>query len=250
MPIFLRIARASWRNCRSLCIGKTTRRISVLCVALYLVFLGTNMAYADVVTSLSDATNYSFGSAGLFGAGPVTVAPGITWSSTWSGSTYGYVGDYGFAANGSWNNFSMIGLNANEGTMTIQFGTPVAGVGTYLDYAVCPTCGDPANIAVYDSSHTLIESYVLTFSTVSEQVQGMVNPGQFLGFLESSADITYLELSNATLGAHDLSVITNVPEPPPLLLLATGAALLLVFKSNISRNVIRVSASATSDLGS
>ena len=142
-------------------------------------------ANADVVnSSQSGSTSLSMDPINSFTAGPVTMAPGITWSSTDSYSVYGYTGGYGFANNGSWSGLDMMGLNTNSGSMTISFDNAVSEVGGFLNYA--PDYYGQASISVYDASHSLIESTNLNFRT-----NGGTNQGEFFGFTEAVADISY-----------------------------------------------------------
>lgn len=187
-------------------------------------------ARAAVVTALSGGTTYTFGQSNYRGAETQVIAPGITWSSTNSGnqmgSVFGYNGGYGFAGNGFWDGaFSMIGLNDSFGaygtidSMTVAFDAPVQSVGSFLNYD--PDLGDTPIIAVYDSGHNLVESYGLDFRLGGDTT----NAGEFFGFLEATADISYISYSNAYVGAADLVVngtAVAVPEPVSLTLLSTG----------------------------
>jgi len=175
-------------------------------------------AQAAVVTSISGGTTYTFGTASLFTAGPQTVAPGITWTSTTTSSVYGYTSTYGLGGNGAWDGtaFSYIGLNESSGTMTVAFTNPVTSVGSFLNYA--PGTGI-ASISVYDASHSLIESLNLSIST-----PGATDGGAFFGFSESTADISYLTYNDAYIVASNLVVngVSSVPEPVTLSLFGAG----------------------------
>jgi hypothetical protein len=186
-------------------------------VAAVAAVIASFSAHAVSVTSLSGSTTYSFAPVNLFTTGPETVAPGITWSSDTSWSVYGWTNGYGFAGNGSWYGLSMIGSNSPTATMRIDFASAVSGVGAFLNYAA--GYGDPATIAVYDSSNSLIESYTLGFST-----GGGTNTGEFHGFSESSANISYMTLSGSYIGAADLQVVQApaVPEPETYALMLGG----------------------------
>jgi hypothetical protein len=161
-----------------------------------------------------------------YGPGPQSVAPGITWTSTnatnQSGSVFGYTYGYGFGANGYWDSaLDMIGLNDSYAvygvtdTMTIAFSSPVSAVGGFLNYV--PGGSTPTTIAVYNSSHALIESYNLTFLT-----GGGTDTGEFYGFQEGSADISYFTMTDNYIGLTDLTVGAAIPEPAPMAVLGLG----------------------------
>ena len=170
------------------------------------------------------------------GSKPQQVVPEVTWSTTASGSVFGYSGVYGFTSNGTWSGLNMAGLNSAAGTMTFAFATPVDGVGGYLNYA--PELGLTPTIAVYDAGMNLLESATLSFNTG----RGW-NSGSFFGF-QGDSDISFFALSGAFIGITDLTVSSEflmaelqgqtapilpqgvqpapVPEPSSLLLFGAG----------------------------
>lgn len=192
-------------------------------------------ARAGVVTSLPSGTVVPMPAIDYIGPGPQVFGGGITWSSTnainQGGSAFGYTGGYGFGGNGYWDGSlgPMAGLNDSfaaygvTDTMTFAFPAPVAGVGGFLNYV--PYGSTPTTIAVYDSAHTLIESFNLTFLT-----GGGYNTGAFYGFLEASPIISYFTLTDNYVGITNLTVqgsVSAVPEPNSLLLLGSGALVLI-----------------------
>ncbi len=193
------------------------------------VLLTVAQAGATVVTSIPGGTVYTMPVLQYFGPGPQTVAPGIVWSSTnafnQGGSVFGYNLGYGFLANGFWDAGvgPMAGVNDSfdaygvTDTMTFAFATPVGAVGGFLNYV--PFGTTPTTIAVYDSTHTLIESFNLTFLT-----GGGNDSGFFYGFQESTANISYFTLTDNYVAITDLTTgsASSTPEPSSLLLIGTG----------------------------
>ncbi|MFN0182794.1 MAG: PEP-CTERM sorting domain-containing protein [Aquabacterium sp.] len=190
-----------------------TRTLHALAAAA---LLACGSAQAMHVTALPGSTTYGFGSEDYFGTGPKVVAPGITWSSDYEYSVYGYDNGYGMGSNGFWSTgLSMIGSNSPTATMTLAFDSGVSGVGAFMSYA--PGYGT-AVIAVHDASMTLLESYTLTFTT-----NGSTNSGEFHGFSRGSADIRYMTLTGGYIGAANLEVVSNpVPEPGTYALMGLG----------------------------
>lgn len=184
-------------------------RIAVACAAV----LAGASAQAVPVTSLPGSTTYSFPVENYFGAGPRTVAPGITWTAASTNSVFGYTGGYGFQSNGQWSGLSMIGTNTGTSAMTLTFNDAVQGVGAFLNWARFDNGGPDGNqpvIAAYDAANALLESYTLTFST-----GGGANSGEFHGFQRGSSDIKSITFSGGFIGAADLQVLSTAPVPEP-----------------------------------
>jgi len=164
-------------------------------------------------------------SVNAYTSGPETFGGDITWTSTNSSSVFGYTSSYGFGGNGYWTGAlgAMAGLNTFDGTMTFSFADPVSGFGGFMNYV--PDEGS-AVIAAYNSSGGLIESYALTFST-----GGAINSGEFLGFQDSTADISSFTLSGAVNGVTQLEVSHSaaVPETASPAVLALALASLAGF---------------------
>jgi len=180
-------------------------------------------AQAAVVTALPGSTTYAIPVENYFGAGPKTIAPGITWSSDYASSVYGYENGYVFGDNGDWSaGLSMIGSNDDLAKMTITFDNPVAGVGMFWNFAPDDGSGlSPAVIAVYDTSNNLIESHTLT-----DIVGTGTNQGKFYAFLENTASISYMTMQGAFIGGANLEVLSAptgvVPEPATYALALAG----------------------------
>lgn len=100
-------------------------------------------------------------------------------------------------------------------TMTFAFATPVGGVGGFLNYV--PGGSTPTTIAVYDASYKLIESYNLTFVT-----DGSTNSGMFIGFQETTVNISYFTLTDNYIGITNLTTAGPVPLPGAVWLLGSG----------------------------
>jgi hypothetical protein len=175
------------------------RVLFVVTIVVSFLYLSTAGQATDF-GSLPGGTVVPIPGVDLTGPGPQAVASGINWTSTTSDSVFGYTSVYGFGDNGNWYGSlgPITGLNADTGTMTFAFSVPVAGVGGFLNYA--PDGATPPVIAVYDSAMKLIESTTPAFLT-----SGDPNTGQFLGFLESSPQISYFTLLRTTLSASPTS---------------------------------------------
>jgi hypothetical protein len=193
-----------------------------------MVLFAARPAEATLVTSLSAGGYISMPVVNYHGPGPQAYA-NYVWSSTnainLGGSVFGYIAEYAFGTNGFWNGAlgPMAGLNdsffrfGTHDTMTFFFATPVQEIGGFINYV--PGGGTDTTIAIYDSTHTLLESYNVTFLTSG------VNQGKTLGFLRSSADISYFTLTGNYIGIAGTS--STVPEPTSLALLGGGLILAL-----------------------
>ncbi|AGH81172.1 hypothetical protein PCNPT3_06150 [Psychromonas sp. CNPT3] len=172
-------------------------------------------ANATLITSISSGyTTHDFLSSGAK-SGSIHES-GITYSSTYSSSVYGYDGNYGFLRNGRWNNMNMIGLNTSFGTMTIEFDNAVSEVLAFVNY-IDGWFGN-AKMSVFDSNFNLLETNTLTFRTNKSN-----NSGFDLGFSSDTNEIKYIQFSDQYIGVHNLRTV-QVPEPSAILLLAFGLA--------------------------
>ena len=171
-------------------------------------------ANAELITSLTDGTSLVIPASNLFTNGPVD-GDGFTWSSTNTGSVYGFTGGYGLGNNGGWDSslgFPYMGLNTSSGAMTISFDTAVSSVLGFFNYA--PNFGG-TTIAIFDTSNNLLESFTLSFATSGS------NQGQYLGFARLSNQIGSLVMTNGYIVGADFSVssmssVPRVPEPGTL----------------------------------
>jgi hypothetical protein len=195
---------------------------------------------AEVVFSLPGGTVIPMPAIEYQGPGPHIFGPDITWTSTNAdtngGSLFGNTYIYAFGANGNWDGGLGPMATVNDSydiygvtdTMTFAFATPVGAVGGFLNYA--PYDLTPTTIAVYDASHNLIESYNLIFHT-----DGSTNSGMFIGFQETTANISYFTLTDNFIGITNLTTANPVPLPGAVWLLGSG----LVGLAGLSRKFRR-----------
>ena len=203
---------------------KTKLGIFVLVVAMSFGMMVVS-ANAALVSSLSGGTVVPMpvlSEPDFWGTGPRSFGPGITFTSNYVYTLFGYQHGYGFDYNGSWDGLVMAGANSADGVMTFTFDTLVSGVGGFINYATQGgyEWGIPM-IAVYNAAGELIEQAQLSFDTGGGQ-----NSGFFLGFQEGDAIIKSFTLSNAFIGITDLTIvsggITSVPEPGTMVLMSFG----------------------------
>jgi hypothetical protein len=201
--------------------------------------------FANLVTSIPGGTVLALPGINYFGPGPITVAPGVVWSSTnasnQGGSVYGYTGTYGYGGNGYWSGLlgPMAGVNDSTDaygvtdTMSFSFASPVSAVGGFLNYL--PGSQNATTIAVWDGAN-LIESANLTFLT-----GGGTDEGEFLGFSESTPDITGFTLTDNYIGITDLTVsgLSVVPETPSVSVIALAFAALAAFGWSSKRRAVQ-----------
>ncbi len=198
----------------------TTALILTLAIGLCV-----SSASAALVTSLSGGTAVTMpviDYPDYYTAGPVAFGPGITFTSTYDRSVFGFDRGFRFDENGRWYGLTMASVNDSSGTMTFTFDDPVTSVGGFINYGDRDsqyTYGIPT-IAVYDTDGGLIEQAVLSFNTYNAD-----NSGFFYGFLESSAMIGSFTLSNAYIGITNMVIDgqgSTVPEPGTMLLMGAG----------------------------
>jgi hypothetical protein len=191
--------------------------LRVLSLGIILVLISPVSNAIPINSISSGATSHEFVSSG-FTAGPISES-GITYTSSYSYSVYGYEGGYGFGGNGYWYGMDMIGLNTSYGAMTIEFDTVVSEVLAFVNYI--DVWNGSAMMAIYDSSFNLLEDSLLNFST-----GGAYNAGFDMGFKRNTNEIKYVQFIDQGIGATNLRSYTTstqpVPEPSILALLGLG----------------------------
>ncbi len=202
-------------------------------------------AASSAVITAPVGAYYAFPVVNYFGPGPITVAPGIVWSSTnatnQGGSVYGYDGGYGFNDNG-FDSSTLTGLNDNSDnfgvvdSMTFSFSTPVSAVGGVLNWAAETSYLAPSSISVYDASNNLIESLTLYAGGVD-----LVTPDSFYGFQESSATISKFVLTDGYVAVIGGLSATSVPEPATWAMMLVGlGGIGVTMRSRRKVNVVSV----------
>lgn len=166
-------------------------------------------------------------SVNYIGAGPQSYG-GVTWTSTASiqgGSAFGWTGGYGFNYNGYWSGTPMEGVNDSfddygvVDTMTFTFTDAVTAFGGEINWVQSST---PVTIAAYDSSNNLLDIITLSDDSINLQT-----PNQFYGFIEGSASIAKVELTDGYIGIQDIKAIgLPIPEPATWIMMILGFGML------------------------
>lgn len=175
---------------------------------------------ASVISSLPTGTPLVIPTTNQLGfAGPATIAPGVTYSST-QPSAYGYTGGYGFNGNGSWSGTPMIGLDRATGYFDIAFASPISAFLAEVNWTNLNYTPLDATIEIFDAANTLLETLVLENNGTN-----LVAPG-FWGFSRSSGDISVVRFSNEYVGIRNVSTSATVAAVPEA---ATWAMMLAGF---------------------
>ena len=190
-------------------------------------------ASAGIITAPTAGDTFvTFPSLNVFGPGPETLIPGMTWTSTnvstQGGSVFGYSFGYGFGSNGT-SSFNVTGLNdssnvyslAQPDSMEFDFASPIFEVGAVLNWY--PNAGDNASIAFYDSGNNLLGSLDVMTAGVNN-----VAPNSFYGFNSGGPAISRFVLTDGYIAAiNGISVGGNpaIPEPSTWALMIGGFGL-------------------------
>ncbi|WP_337271267.1 hypothetical protein [Oryzifoliimicrobium ureilyticus] len=175
-------------------------------VLLPTISLSVFPAQAAFVNSLEDAHALSLPSDNKFT--DAASGPGYSFKSTTSGSVFGWTARYGFDVNGEWNGVPMLGLNTDEGVMTLTFNSLVSGFGGIVNWS---GFAPGAKISIFDQLGQLIES-----KTLSSTGQNLVEANTFMGFQLDSLRIKSVSLENAFIGIKSMqtsAAIQAVPGP-------------------------------------
>jgi hypothetical protein len=157
--------------------------------------------------------------------GPSTRTFGQFTASADSNWCTGRSGLFGMAGNGTWN-WSHLGDNTGQTTVTIDLGGLHRSVGAFLNYipeAVGGVVGAVSpQIAVLDNNQQLLELYNIG-QVAPISTPGQFNGGAFRGIERATEDIRYFQIRGSFLLIHDLTLVPSpVPEPGSALLVAAG----------------------------
>jgi hypothetical protein len=143
-------------------------KIKSIALATITYVLSTGMTQAALITTntLPVSDDFSNFDGLTKTGGPVTLASGVIFSSTYNNSTIGDL-NYSLFDNGSWNagRDGFTGLNADTGTMTFVLPYEVNYVGGFMNYSSPLTSGTNVIISALDSLNNELVSYTLNNTT-------------------------------------------------------------------------------------
>lgn len=155
---------------------------------------------------------------GLITGGPVSVAPGVTFTGDNDSVVGAFIADLG--ANGLWGIDNKFVASTNPGTLTFTFdGTTRAVVGLLNHYAEFFGTGS-VTVSAFGVSNNLLESFSHTLISGPDSL----NEGFYLGFVRATADIRSISFSGNAVVVDNLTFTTPVPEPTSLALAVAGLA--------------------------
>lgn len=155
---------------------------------------------------------------GLITGGPVSVAPGVTFTGDNDSVVGAFIAELG--ANGLWGIDNKFVASTNPGTLTFTFdGTTRAVVGLVNHYAEFFGTGS-VTVSAFGVSNNLLESFSHTLISGPDSL----NEGFYLGFVRATADIRSISFSGNAVVVDNLTFTTPVPEPTSLALAVAGLA--------------------------
>lgn len=156
---------------------------------------------------------------GLITGGPVSVAPGVTFTGDNDSVVGAFIAELG--ANGLWGiDNKFVASTTPGGTLTFTFdGTTRAVVGLVNHYAEFFGTGS-VTVSAFGVSNNLLESFSHTLISGPDSL----NEGFYLGFVRATADIRSISFSGNAVVVDNLTFTTPVPEPTSLALAVAGLA--------------------------
>ena len=156
---------------------------------------------------------------GLITGGPVSVAPGVTFTGDNDSVVGAFIAELG--ANGLWGiDNKFVASTTPGGTLTFTFdGTTRAVVGLVNHYAAFFGTGS-VTVSAFGVSNNLLESFSHTLISGPDSL----NEGFYLGFVRATADIRSISFSGNAVVVDNLTFTTPVPEPTSLALAVAGLA--------------------------
>ena len=157
---------------------------------------------------------------GLDTTGPVSVAPGLTFTGD-QGSVLGaFIADLG--DNGLWgagNHFAATGF-VGELRFTFDNGQVSKSAGALVNHFAASSMPFAVVISAYGENNQIIETHTVTVDTAADSL----NEGLFLGIVRNQADIRSISFKGNAVVLDNLSFTAAVPEPNTYAMLLAGMA--------------------------
>jgi len=134
--------------------------------------------------------------------GPVSIIPGVVFTSENGAGYLTNYYDWGLGPNGDWTSArnGYAGVDDVESPIVFTFGSPVSAVGGFMSYQP----GDGAvTIEALGSGSVVLESYDLT--TAAPISTPTLNDGAFRGIVRTSKDIVAFRITGAVATIDDLT---------------------------------------------
>ncbi len=114
--------------------------------------------------------------------------------------------------------------SAAPGSVYLYFSTPIAGFSALFDYN--PTSTNPPTLSALNATRAPISGNSVQIALSSGSfTASSFNSGYVLGFLDSTNDISFIKLTDASYAAMSkisIAYVVNAPEPMTLALLGSG----------------------------